>query len=289
MEVFKLVTILMLCVYLSKGGVAGTGVIGFLYWLKVNGKPHSHHRVAIVGYSPTLFNKSSMECFHDLLSQRTFTGPNTKTHTQCSCPLLTKSDPLLPSHLGRAPLIMTRIPGLVYGLSFFGAFVVGAGSYQKTCYKRIMALENSALRDFYQQSVAFAHVLVRCVWYIIKSVSFLRVEKQKKGRNVPERIKRYAEKKSDSPHYSKDETRFHPPSVSKQQSMPKQRPQPSIPSPNVKLEEGPSINMRSYTRDKSMLDTSNQQADQPNAFSSDKPNDTVQPFQYEAPQETTRR
>ncbi len=56
-----------------------------------------------------------------------------------------------------------------------------------------------------------------------------------------------------------------PPSMPKQ--MPKQRPQASPPAPDVSLKEGPSINMRTYHKDRSMLEPSEENVEQPSAFS----------------------
>lgn len=48
-----------------------------------------------------------------------------------------------PLLVGRVPTFVTRFPGLFYGLGFLAAFVSGANSYRKTCFQRLMSLENS--------------------------------------------------------------------------------------------------------------------------------------------------
>lgn len=45
-----------------------------------------------------------------------------------------------------------------------------------------------------------------------------------------------------------------------------QKPPPSRPAPDVKLEEGPSINLRTYNQDRSMLETRVEDQEQPSAF-----------------------
>lgn len=72
---------------------------------------------------------------------------------------------------------MNRFPSLVYGLSFFGAFVAGAGSYQKTCLKKIMSLENSVIAEHYRKAVtemcvaslSFPSSLPHCPFYYYPS------------------------------------------------------------------------------------------------------------------------
>ena len=48
---------------------------------------------------------------------------------------------------GRVPALVNRYPGFIYSMAFFASFVSGAGSYQKTCFQKIMSLENSVLAD----------------------------------------------------------------------------------------------------------------------------------------------
>ena len=55
--------------------------------------------------------------------------------------------------LGRAPTFFRRFSGVTYGIVFFGAFLWGAGSYQKKCVAKILSLENSVLADRFRKIV----------------------------------------------------------------------------------------------------------------------------------------
>lgn len=74
-------------------------------------------------------------------------------------------------------------------------------------------------------------------------------------------------------------------------SRPKPPPQLSpLPAPpNVKLDEGPSINMRSYNRDRSMLETKEEEREQPSAFSGGDDRAPVLPHRPPVPPQQTPR
>lgn len=54
---------------------------------------------------------------------------------------------------GRVPSFITRFSGLTYTMGFFMAFSSGAGSYQKTCIRKLMALEHSVIADTYRKAI----------------------------------------------------------------------------------------------------------------------------------------
>ena len=151
-------------------------------------------------------------------------------------------------YTGRVPAFVNRHSSLVYGLAFFGAFVSGAGSYQKTCFRRIMALENSALADLYRKTAS--HMCVGFHFFFMASYAYYFSEKEMQKEGCSQQRGRK----------TRDPTPF--PS-----SLPKQRPQASPQTPDVSLKEGPSINMRTYTKDKSMLESKEESMEQPSAFS----------------------
>lgn len=76
----------------------------------------------------------------------------------------------------------------------------------------------------------------------------------------------------------------HPPPASPPSRLPKQETAP--PHPNVELNEGPSINMKTYSRDRTMLDTKEETKEQPDAFSSEK---GQAPVEIPDPQEIPRK
>ncbi len=62
--------------------------------------------------------------------------------------LLTMSDNSSDNLLsGRVPSHVTRWTGLYYTGAFMGAFLVGVSSYKQRCMDKIMALDNSILKD----------------------------------------------------------------------------------------------------------------------------------------------
>lgn len=82
--------------------------------------------------------------------------------------------------------------------------------------------------------------------------------------------------------YNPERFKKAPPSM----SVPKKNVQPP-PSPNTGLQEGPSFNLKTYNRDKSMMDTKESSEDQPDAFSGEVERAPVQ-FSN-SPQENTRK
>lgn len=133
------------------------------------------------------------------------------------------------------PSFVTKFPGLTYGLGFLAAFMTGANSYRKTCFQKLMSLENSFIADKFREVYA---VWVSDLVAVQSSFSFNRSEK----------IKEEKEKNACG--------KFHT-----------QAPKPPS-KPVVKREkEEPPINVHTYNKDKAMLDTSVEGQEQPSAFS----------------------
>ena len=59
---------------------------------------------------------------------------------------------------GRVPSFITQFPRLTYTMGFFAAFSSGAGSYQKTCLQKLMALEHSVIADTYRKAIENKYV-----------------------------------------------------------------------------------------------------------------------------------
>lgn len=50
-------------------------------------------------------------------------------------------------NLGRVPRHVQRWSWFYYSGAFLGSFLFGVSSYRKTCFEKLMALENSVLAD----------------------------------------------------------------------------------------------------------------------------------------------
>ena len=59
---------------------------------------------------------------------------------------------------GRLPALMSKNSSVVYGLSFFGAFLTGMVSYNKTCLQKLLTLENSVLAEHYRNAMKRQYV-----------------------------------------------------------------------------------------------------------------------------------
>lgn len=143
---------------------------------------------------------------------------------------------------GRTPLHVQRWPFLYYSGAFLGSFMIGVASYRKTCFEKIMALENSFLASQVREHL---------------------------GRIQKEGFKSY--ESGCRPDPTNDEAR-RPKSQYQQQQEQRTYPPPRKyrqPSSHGPTSDAPSsLNADTYSREKAALDARQEPVEQPDAFGS---------------------